>query len=40
MMDFETGPVVGAKNAVRQLKMLEQIVVISHLRSDERLWPR
>ena len=38
MMDFETGPVVGAKNAVRQLKMLEQIV-ISHLRSDERLWP-
>ncbi|GGI63566.1 glutamate--cysteine ligase [Limosilactobacillus caviae] len=38
MMDFETAPVVGAKNAVRQLKMLEQIA-ISNLRSDERLWP-
>lgn len=38
MLDFETAPVVGSKNAVRQLKMLEQIV-ISHLRSDERLWP-
>lgn len=38
MMDFETAPVVGAKNAVRQLKMLEQIM-ISHLHEDERLWP-
>ncbi|WP_304677958.1 glutamate--cysteine ligase [uncultured Limosilactobacillus sp.] len=38
MMDFETSPVVGATNAVRQLKMLEQIV-ISQLHSDERLWP-
>lgn len=34
MMDFETDPVVGARNAVRQLKTLEQIV-ISHLRGDE-----
>lgn len=38
MMDFETAPVIGAKNAVRHLKMLEQIV-ISQLREDERLWP-
>lgn len=38
MMDFETVPVVGATAAVRQLKMLEQIV-ISHLHEDERLWP-
>lgn len=38
MIDFETAPVVGSKQAVRHLKMLEQIM-ISHLREDERLWP-
>lgn len=38
MIDFETSPVVGSKNAVRQLKMLEQIMV-GHLNEDERLWP-
>lgn len=38
MMDFQTTPVVGSKNAVRRLKMLEQIV-ISQLHDDERLWP-
>lgn len=38
MMDFQTAPVVGSKNAVRRLKMLEQIV-ISNLHDDERLWP-
>lgn len=38
MIDFETEPVVGSKAAVRQLKMLEQIM-ISQLHEDERLWP-
>lgn len=38
MIDFETAPIVGSKRAVRQLKMLEQIM-ISQLREDERLWP-
>ncbi|MDM8304290.1 glutamate--cysteine ligase [Limosilactobacillus vaginalis] len=38
MIDFETSPVVGSKNAVRQLKMLEQIMV-GQLHEDERLWP-
>lgn len=38
MIDFETEPVVGSKNAVRQLKMLEQIM-IGQLHDDERLWP-
>lgn len=38
MIDLETEPVVGSKNAVRQLKMLEQIM-IGQLREDERLWP-
>lgn len=38
MIDFETTPVIGSKNAVRQLKMLEQIMV-GQLHSDERLWP-
>lgn len=38
MIDFETEPVVGSKNAVRHLKMLEQIM-IGQLHDDERLWP-
>ncbi|MCH3910288.1 MAG: glutamate--cysteine ligase [Limosilactobacillus oris] len=38
MIDFETPPVVGSMQAVRHLKMLEQII-IQHLHNDERLWP-
>lgn len=38
MIDFETPPVTGSRQAVTHLKMLEQ-VMIAHLRSDERLWP-
>lgn len=38
MIDFETPPVVGSKQAVTHLKMLEQIM-IEQLHNDERLWP-